>query len=83
MQKAVQGYERITISLPQEISGDIDELKKELHVSKSELFKRAFEKFVHDYKQRKLRRAAELMSVEYEKDKELTALTVLDSEEFR
>ena len=83
MQKTVQGYERITISLPPDIACDIDELKKELHLSKSELFKRAFERFVHDHKRRKLQKAAELMASEYETNKELTALTALDGEAFK
>lgn len=83
MQKVMQGYERITISLPQGISKDIEEMKKELHVSKSELFKRAFEKFLQDYKKRKLKRAAELMAAEYEQDEELTAFTAIDSAEFK
>ena len=83
MQKTAQAYERITISLPVDISMDIEELKKELHVSKSELFKTAFEKFVRDYKKQKLRKAAAMMAEEYRTNRELTALTSLDGEDFK
>lgn len=83
MSKAALHYERITISLPEAISKDIEELKNELHISKSELFKTAFEKFSQDYRKQKLQKAAEMMVREYATDKELTALTALDSEDFK
>ncbi|RJO60306.1 ribbon-helix-helix protein, CopG family, partial [candidate division WS5 bacterium] len=37
MIKTASKIERITISLPKELSEDIDSLKEELHVSKSEI----------------------------------------------
>lgn len=83
MPKTALHYERVTISLPEAISRDIEELKKELHISKSELFKTAFEKFSQDYRKQKLQKAAEMMLEEYKTDKDLTALTSLDSEDFK
>ncbi len=50
MQTTAQNYERITIFLPSDVSKEIEELKKELRMSKSEIFKRAFEKFLKEYK---------------------------------
>jgi metal-responsive CopG/Arc/MetJ family transcriptional regulator len=83
MSNTTQDYERITISLPLDISKDIEEIKKELNVSKSEIFKKAFEKFFQDYKKQKIRKAAEKMAKEYKTDKELTAFSSLDGEDFR
>ncbi len=59
------------------------ELKEEFHMSKSEIFKKAFEKFLQDYKKQKLKKIAELMASEYEKDEELTSFTSLDAEDFK
>lgn len=83
MQKISHDFERITISLPSTLSRDIDELKKELNVSKSEIFKRAFEKFLEDYRKKKLRQVARKMVQEYKTNKELTAFHSLDQEDFR
>ncbi|MEW6416915.1 MAG: ribbon-helix-helix protein, CopG family [Nitrospirota bacterium] len=81
--QTIQHYERVTISLPSEISKEIEELKKELRMSKSEIFKKAFEKFLREYRRQKIQRVAEMMASEYRKDEELTVFTDLDSEEFR
>ncbi|MBM4137640.1 MAG: ribbon-helix-helix protein, CopG family [Nitrospira sp.] len=83
MSKTSHDYERVTISLPSEISRDIDEMKKELNISKSELFKTAFEIFLREHRKQKIRKIAERMTKDYETDKELTAFTALDSEDFR
>lgn len=80
--KSSQNFERITISVPMEISGDIKKLQKELNVSKSELFKISFEKFASDYKKQKLKKIAEMMKNEYCSNKELTSLTSLDGQDF-
>jgi len=81
--QTVQNYERVTISLPSEISKEIEELKKELRMSKSEIFKKAFEKFLQEYRRQKIQKAAEIMASEYRENKDLTVFTRLDSEEFR
>lgn len=75
--------ERVTISLPADISREVEELKKELHMSKSEIFKRAIEKFLQDYNKQRIHKISEMMASEYKSDKELTALTCLDKEDFR
>lgn len=75
--------ERVTISLPADISKRVEELKKELHISKSEIFKRAIEKFLQDYNKQRIRKISEIMASEYKSNKELTALTCLDKEDFR
>lgn len=73
---------RITISLNKDLSKDIDFLMKTLKVSKSEVFKLAFEKFSEDYKKNNLKKVAEMMREEYKNNKELTAFSSLDSESF-
>lgn len=73
---------RITISLNKDLSKDIDFLMKTLKVSKSEVFKLAFEKFSEDYKKNNLKKVAEMMREEYKNNKELTSFSSLDSESF-
>lgn len=73
---------RITISLNKDLSKDIDFLMKTLKVSKSEVFKLAFEKFSEDYKKNNLKKVAEMMRDEYKNNKELTSFSSLDSESF-
>lgn len=73
---------RITISLNKDFSKDIDFLMKTLKVSKSEVFKLAFEKFSEDYKKNNLKKVAEMMREEYKNNKELTSFSSLDSESF-
>lgn len=83
MIKTASKIERITISLPRELSEDIDSLKEELHVSKSEILKMAFEHFKKDHKKQKLKKVAEIMAKEYETNAKLTEFTALDSEDFK
>ncbi len=83
MRSNTQNYERITISLPLELYEAIEELKEEFHMSKSEIFKKAFEKFLQDHKKQKLKKIAEMMASEYEKDEELTSFASLDAEDFK
>lgn len=73
---------RITISLNKELSKEADILMKKLKISKSELFKTAFEKFYSDYKKQNLAKIAEMMKNEYEENKELTSFIALDGENF-
>lgn len=73
---------RITISLKKEASKDIDFLMKSLNISKSEVFKIAFENFLEDYKKKNLKKIAEMMRDEYKNNKELTSFSSLDSENF-
>jgi len=71
-------YDRITFSLPHEINLELDNLKKELHASKSELIKRAVEDFIARQKEERLARAVEMMAAEYEE----SDMTALDGEAF-
>ena len=83
MQKNAHAIERVTISLPADISREIDSLKNELRISRSEILRRALEEYVLEHKRRKIRTIAEKMVREYETNAELTALTVLDGEDFK
>lgn len=83
MQKTAHNFERITVSLPVELAGAINILKDELQLSKSEVLKAALEKFLQEHKKNNLMRAAEIMAMEYKKNKELTSLTALDGEDFK
>lgn len=73
---------RITISLNKEASKEIDFLMKSLKVSKSEVFKLAFENFLEDYKKKNLEKVATMMREEYINNKELTSFSSLDGESF-
>lgn len=83
MLNTAQKIERITVSLPVELTRTIEALKKELHVSKSEILKIALERFLREHRKQKLHEIAEMMAGEYETDKKLTEFTVLDKEDFR
>ena len=83
MTKTASKIDRITVSLPKKITEDIDALKEELHVSKSEILKMAFENFMREHKKQKLIKVAGMMAKEYDKEKKLTEFTALDSEDFK
>lgn len=80
--KKIQDFDRITISLSNDLSEEAEKIMKELKVSKSELFKIAFERFSHEYKKQKLRKIADMMKDEYKNNKTLTVLSSLDGEDF-
>lgn len=79
----LKNVDRLTISLPKNLSSEVEAVRKELNIPKSEIFKIAIEKFLEQYRERKLRQIAEMMAQEYETNEELTALTALDSEDFK
>lgn len=83
MLRTAQKIERITVSLPAELSKNIEDLKEELNISKSEILKIAVGNFLQEQKKQKLQRIAEMMAKEYKTDKRLTEFTSLDSEEFK
>lgn len=74
--------DRITFSLPHDLNVALDSLKKTRRRSKSELINQAIEEFLQKEEQRRLEEAVALMEREYAEDKELTALTALDGEDF-
>jgi metal-responsive CopG/Arc/MetJ family transcriptional regulator len=81
--KENNNYERVTLSLPLSLSKEINDLMRELKVSKSEVFKLAFEKFSKEHKKEKLKKIAEEMKSEYKNNKKLTEFSALDSDDFK
>jgi len=79
----LKNVDRLTISLPKNLSNEVEAVRKELNIPKSEIFKIAIEKFLEQYRKRKLQKIAEMMAEEYEKDEELTIFISLDSEDFK
>lgn len=73
---------RITISLNKDFAKDIEFLMKNLNISKSEVFKLAFEKFSNEYKKNNLKRVAEIMKDEYKNNKELIEFSSIDGDSF-
>jgi len=80
--KSEQGFERVTVAIPVELLESIESMKNEMKISKSELIRRAVEEFIKNYKRKKLEEIALIMKDEYERNKELTVFTSLDSEGF-
>jgi metal-responsive CopG/Arc/MetJ family transcriptional regulator len=66
----LKNVDRLTISLPKKLSNEVEAVRKELNIPKSEIFKMAIEKFLEQYRKRKLQKIAEMMAEEYEKDEE-------------
>lgn len=79
---SAQRSARITVSLPSQMIDDIEDVKDEMNINKSELVRRALEEFIRRHKRKKLEKIAIMMKDNYERDKELTAFTSLDSEGF-
>jgi len=77
-----KNYDRITFSLPRNMNLALDNLKKEIKRSKSEIIKLALENFLEQQKAIKIQAAVDLMADEYEKDQDLTEMTVIDGESF-
>ncbi len=82
MSATLKNVDRITISLPNSLAAEVELLRKELKVPKSEIFRVAIEQLLEQYRKKKLRKIAEMMASEYENDPELTVFTDLDSEDF-
>ena len=82
MYKAVSEIDRVTISLPHAMSCEIEALRAQLNVSRSELFKRALERFIEDQRRSQLAGVAAEMAEEYRSNRELTVCTALDAEDF-
>jgi len=80
--KSQSNYERITISVPNNLVKELDTLKADFNVSKSELFKIAIEEFSKNNQRKKLESVAVKMKNEYEINPELTIFNSLDSEDF-
>jgi len=74
--------ERITFSLPSSMNLALNDLKKEIKQSKSEIIKLAIENYIAQQRQIKLQKAVEIMANSYENDKGLIEMTQLDAENF-
>ena len=77
-----KNYDRITFSLPRNMNLALDNLKKEIKRSKSEIIKLALENFLEQQKARKIQAAVDMMANEYENDQELREMTRIDGEDF-
>jgi metal-responsive CopG/Arc/MetJ family transcriptional regulator len=82
MHKTVSEIDRVTISLPHTISCEIEALRAQLNVSRSEIFKRALERFIEEQRRGQLAGIAAEMAEEYRSNRELTVCTALDAEDF-
>ncbi len=82
MLNANRSVERVTISVPHELASEVDSCSAELSVSRSELYKMAMESFLAQQRRERLKLIVAEMAEEYRTDKQLTALTDLDGEEF-
>jgi metal-responsive CopG/Arc/MetJ family transcriptional regulator len=80
--KSEQGFERVTVAIPVQLLESIESIRSEMKINKSELIRRAVEEFIRNYKRKKLEEIALMMKDEYERNKELTLFTSLDSEGF-
>lgn len=83
MQKSAQGIERVTLSLPVDMAKDMEALTRELGVSKSEVARRAFGRYLRECRRQKLQQIAEAMAEGYSNNPELTSFTELDGEAFK
>ncbi len=78
-----ESFDRITFSLPHDMNLSLEQLKKELHGSKSDIIKKAIANFIQRNEEEKLEKAVALMESEYKNNSELTYLTTLDGENFQ
>ena len=74
--------ERVTISMPHSLAHDVDILRSDLKISRSELFKLAAEQFIAEQRRNRLQTVVAEMAAEYRSNRDLTALTSLDGEDF-
>ena len=82
MHKTISEIDRVTISLPHAIACEIETLRTQLNVSRSEIFKRAIERFIEEQHRSRLHTIAAEMVEEYRSNRELIACTALDAEDF-
>jgi metal-responsive CopG/Arc/MetJ family transcriptional regulator len=74
--------DRFTISIPHSLALQSEAVRGELKISRSELFRLALEQFIQEQNNLRLATIAAEMVEEYRSNRELTALTVLDGEDF-
>ncbi|EJF07779.1 Ribbon-helix-helix protein, copG family [Thiovulum sp. ES] len=76
-------YDKVTFTIPRILNQQLENIKKELKVSKSEVLKNAVEEYLQKQEKAKIQKSVELMMSEYKTDKSLTEFTTLDGEDFR
>jgi len=74
--------DRVTISIPHSLALQSETVRSELKISRSELFRLALERFIQEQNNSRLATIAAEMVEEYRSNRELTALTLLDGEDF-
>ncbi|MCK5100909.1 MAG: hypothetical protein KAR45_22560 [Desulfobacteraceae bacterium] len=74
--------DRITFSLPHSMNLALDNHKKEIKSSKSEIINIALKAYLTQQKAKKIQEAVDMMAQEYEKDTGLTEMTIIDAEDF-
>jgi hypothetical protein len=82
MHKAASDIDRVTISLPHSFASEIEIIRSQLNVSRSEIFKRAMEQYIEQQKKNGLQLIAAEMAEEYRTNRDLVFCTNLDSEDF-
>jgi uncharacterized protein YehS (DUF1456 family) len=80
--QTVQSYDKVTFTIPRILNMQLENIKKELKVSKSEVLKNAVEEYLQKQEKAKMQKSVELMMSEYLSG-EITEFTALDSEDFR
>ncbi len=83
MATASMEYDRITFSLPSSLNKTLNNLKKEINRSKSEIINLAIKSYIENQEKIKMEKAVEKMAKEYEMNSDLIELTSLDSEGFQ
>lgn len=74
--------DRVTISLPHYLAREVENLRNDLKISRSELFKVAMERFIDERRRASLQTIVAEMAEEYRSNSDLTVLTALDGEDF-
>ncbi|MBV5338646.1 MAG: ribbon-helix-helix protein, CopG family [Deltaproteobacteria bacterium] len=82
MYKTVSEIDRVTISLPHAIACEIETLRAQLNISRSEIFRLAVERFIEEQQRSRLQTIAAEMSEEYRSNRELVVCTAIDAEDF-
>ncbi len=82
MQTAMS-YDKITFTIPHLLNQQLENIKNEFKVSKSEILKNAVEEYLQKQEKIRMQKSVELMMSEYKNDKSLTEFTTLDGEDFR
>jgi len=81
--QTVQSYDKVTFTIPHFLNQQLENLKNEFKISKSEVLKNAVEEYLQKQEKIRMEKSINMMMGEYKNDKSLTEFTALDSEDFR